>query len=109
MPRLSSLSLDPPGLSAVVAADGAAECGDLGMMQTDNLPEGVDPNYVRACIDRPGNDSDILDPSHLSKRACTSGEYDFGCSGGLQLEDLRRWGASTPSARRLASHLVLDC
>ncbi|KAJ5975126.1 hypothetical protein N7481_008833 [Penicillium waksmanii] len=34
-------------------AEAESLCGDLGVMDTSNLPDGVDPNAVRTCKEHP--------------------------------------------------------
>ncbi|KAK6336196.1 hypothetical protein TWF696_001759 [Orbilia brochopaga] len=38
---------------ALAASTVAAECGSLGVLNTDNLPAGVDPSAVRKCDGHP--------------------------------------------------------
>ncbi|EAW12326.1 uncharacterized protein ACLA_062930 [Aspergillus clavatus NRRL 1] len=50
-------------------------CGDLGVMNVTDLPEGVDPNAVRTCKEHPEG---IFQKS-LDKRDCWFGS-PLGCS-----------------------------
>ncbi|KAL1613955.1 hypothetical protein SLS54_010165 [Diplodia seriata] len=98
-----AMTIFTPVFSAAIS-DAAAECGSLGVMSLDNLPEGVDPADVRKCADHPlGSDpsmgessvAPVVDESdgiaadanndtspNLQARACWFGAARYGCTDG---------------------------
>lgn len=54
-----------------------AICGDLGVMNTTNVPEGVDSDKIRTCAEHPLGKLDIS----LEKRSCWFGK-PVGCKWG---------------------------
>ncbi|KAN0075833.1 hypothetical protein V8E54_007103 [Elaphomyces granulatus] len=57
-------------------AEAETICGDLGVMDTTNLPEGVDPNAVRTCKEHPEGAG-----KSLESRSCWF-KSNLGCSNG---------------------------
>lgn len=72
--------------STVLSQDEAeAFCGELGVMNVTDLPEDVDPNAVRTCLEHPlsalDGELEKRDES-LQKRGCWYGGAAIGCTRG---------------------------
>lgn len=68
-------------------AEAESLCGDLGVMDTSNLPDGVDPNAVRTCKEHPeGKAGKTLTEGDFQVRSLESRSCWFkdhlGCSAG---------------------------
>ncbi|OTB03199.1 hypothetical protein M426DRAFT_23987 [Hypoxylon sp. CI-4A] len=73
-------------LGSPAAASPETDCGDLGVFNTTQLPEIIDPNAVRKCVEHPlGKVKDVVISERsvggLVERACWHGK-PVGCTAG---------------------------